>query len=130
MVAGLDRAQSPSAEPGSVMTPKRLGSGLRSQKVARCERVSTVEPDFEAATQNVAADMMTAGRKKTDPAGSMGQPKSVFTSPGQFGSGGHRWGDYAEVCTDPNDDSTFWGVVQTIAANNSSSLSAPCRVTR
>lgn len=73
---------------------------------------------FSRCSANVAADMMTAGRKKTDPAGSMGQPKSVFTSPGQFGSGGHRWGDYAEVCTDPNDDSTFWGVVQTIAANN------------
>lgn len=73
---------------------------------------------FNRCSATISADMMTVARKRSDPAGTMGAPKLLWTSAGAYGGGSHRWGDYAEACTDPNDDSTFWGIVQIIAANN------------
>lgn len=73
---------------------------------------------FNRCSSTISADMMSVARKRTDPAGTMGAPKLMWTSPGAYPGGSHRWGDYAEVCTDPNDDSTFWGIVQTIGGNS------------
>lgn len=73
---------------------------------------------FNRCSTSISADMMVAGRKSTDPAGTMGAPKLMVSSAGAYGSGNHRWGDYAETCTDPTDDNTFWGIVHTIGSNN------------
>ncbi len=49
--------------------------------------------------------IFVAGRKVTDPAGTMGVPTQVAI--GTSGGSG-RWGDYFGVGVDPNDDATFW----------------------
>ena len=50
-------------------------------------------------------NVQITGRKKTDPAGTMGTPVIVVESPN--GADG-RWGDYFDLTVDPVDDTTFW----------------------
>ena len=50
-------------------------------------------------------NVQVTGRKKTDPAGTMGTPVVVVESPN--GADG-RWGDYFDLTVDPVDDTTFW----------------------
>lgn len=69
---------------------------------------------FTRSSQNIAADVMFAGRKRTDPLGTMGAPVQLASSPGNYSGGNHRWGDYAGCRIDPSDDNTFWGCNQTI----------------
>lgn len=65
----------------------------------------------------IAADLIYVGRKVTDPPGTMGKITVLATSNGNFGGGPHRWGDYAGCMVDPLDDTTFWGVAETIRAD-------------
>lgn len=65
----------------------------------------------------IAADLIYVGRKVTDPPGTMGKITVLATSAGNFGGGPHRWGDYAGCMVDPLDDTTFWGVAETIRAD-------------
>ena len=56
-------ASAASSLPGSVITAKRAGSGWRSQAQARWLRVSSVEPDLDAATSSV----RSGGSSRADP---------------------------------------------------------------
>ncbi len=69
---------------------------------------------FSASSPSIAADIYIASRKQTDPSGTMGAPTKLASSTGNPFPGGNRWGDYFSVCTDPVDDSTFWGVNMTV----------------
>lgn len=50
----------------------------------------------------------TTGRKKADPAGTVGTP--ALAKVGLSGYNGGRWGDYFGIQVDPADGLTFWGV--------------------
>ena len=50
-----------------------------------------------------------AGRRASDPVGTMGAASLVAIGPN--GANG-RWGDYFDITTDPNDDATFWYIGQ------------------
>lgn len=65
-----------------------------------------------ACSPTVAADIVITTRKQTDPSGTMGAPTKLASSTGNPVPVQNRWGDYFQVCTDPVDDSTFWGVGQ------------------
>jgi hypothetical protein len=50
-----------------------------------------------------------AGRLSSDPAGTLGQSEaSMIEGTGAQSGGYNRWGDYASMSVDPNDDCTFW----------------------
>lgn len=67
---------------------------------------------FTRSSTLITADVMVAGRKATDPPGTMGAPTLVKSSLGSvYGfSGFNRWGDYHSIEVDPNDNLTFWSV--------------------
>ncbi len=88
-------------------------------------RLGDIALIFSRASANVSADVMVTGRKAADPLGQMGVPRSLGFSAGAYGGGGHRWGDYFACVTDPNDDSTFWGIGQVIMANGAWSTEIP-----
>jgi hypothetical protein len=62
---------------------------------------------FTRSSASITADVMYAGRKATDPPGSMGQPQLLASSTGNYAQ--YRWGDYFDVSIDPLDDTRFWG---------------------
>lgn len=67
---------------------------------------------FARSSSSITMDFMAAGRKRTDPVGTMGAPKLLATSEGNSygGAGVNRFGDYFGIGVDPKDDTTFWGV--------------------
>lgn len=67
---------------------------------------------FARSSSSIVMDFMAAGRKRTDPIGTMGAPKLLQTSEGSTygGTGVNRFGDYFGIGVDPKDDTTFWGV--------------------
>jgi len=71
---------------------------------------------FNGSSSSVAADIFIASRAATDPVGSMGAPTKLASSTGNPSPGGNRWGDYFAACIDPVDDTTFWGVCQTVTS--------------
>jgi hypothetical protein len=80
--------------------------------------VGDISTMFTRSSTSITADIMVAGRKVTDPSGTMGLPINLESSSGNnYGSG--RWGDYFGVDVDPVDDTTFWGIGMGVAANNS-----------
>jgi len=79
-----------------------------------CNKLGDVSVVFTRSSSSIAADMVVAARKKTDPAGSMGAPAQLASSQGTYSGQGNRWGDYAGSQPDPSDDVTFWGVMMNI----------------
>jgi hypothetical protein len=67
---------------------------------------------FTRCSGSIVADIMMAGRKASDPTGSMGTPILIKSSLGAtYGNPGfNRWGDYFDVEVDPSDDLSFWSV--------------------
>lgn len=74
---------------------------------------------FSRSSPDIAADVMVASRRRTDPPGAMGQPVQVATSAGTYPPTANRWGDYFGIQTDPVNDIRFWGNGQIIRANGS-----------
>jgi hypothetical protein len=81
--------------------------------------VSTIFTRSASSGAGAPADAMAAGRKSSDPAGSMGTPILLSTSqgPSYGGVGDNRWGDYFAAGVDPTDDATFWGVAMVANAS-------------
>jgi hypothetical protein len=74
------------------------------------------------ASVNDFAGVATAGRLRTDAAGSTQAPTLVLPGAAayNFNDGSpHRWGDYSATCVDPNDDMTFWTFQEYCNAANS-----------
>ncbi len=66
---------------------------------------------YTRSSANITADVMVAGRRSTDPLGTMGKPTLLASSKGTYGGQGYnRWGDYFSVEIDPSDSLTFWGI--------------------
>jgi hypothetical protein len=72
---------------------------------------------FTRSSTAITADIMMAGRKATDAAGTMGTPTLLESSAGNNYSAG-RWGDYFKVDVDPVNDNTFWGVSMNVNSSN------------
>jgi len=70
---------------------------------------------FTRSSSTIVADIMVAGRKTTDAPGTMGAPVLLESASGStYGfSGFNRWGDYFGIETNPNNETTFWGVGMT-----------------
>jgi len=74
---------------------------------------------FTRSSPTIAADIMMAGRKATDPLGSMGAPVLLESSAGtNYTQGGGRWGDYASTSVDPSNHISFWGGHMNIRIDN------------
>lgn len=75
------------------------------------------------AGNNEFADIATAGRFATDPAGTLQSPVTAATSSTTYNIGSqnnrYRWGDFSVTTVDPSDDMTFWTVQEYCNANNS-----------
>ncbi len=75
------------------------------------------------AGNNENAEIATAGRLTSDPAGTLQSPATAVTSSSTYNIGSqnnkYRWGDFSVTTVDPNDDMTFWTVQEYCNANNS-----------
>lgn len=58
--------------------------------------------------------MIFAARKPSDPLGTLGAPITVASSTANSG-GINRWGDYAGIGVDPNDEDIFWVCAELLA---------------
>lgn len=104
----------PSGNPTLVQAGNVVGpSGVHySMPAATSNSAGDIAVVFARSSASICMDFMGAGRKKTDPLGTMGAAKLLTTSPGNTygGPGGNRFGDYFGICVDPVDNTTFWGV--------------------
>ena len=75
------------------------------------------------AGNNENAEIATAGRFTSDPAGTLQSPATAVTSSSTYNIGSqnnkYRWGDFSVTTVDPSDDMTFWTVQEYCNANNS-----------
>lgn len=75
------------------------------------------------AGNNENAEIATAGRFTSDPAGTLQSPTTAVTSSSTYNIGSqnnkYRWGDFSVTTVDPGDDMTFWTVQEYCNANNS-----------
>jgi Putative Ig domain len=75
------------------------------------------------AGNNEHAEIATAGRFATDPAGTLQSPTTAVTSSSTYNIGSqnnkYRWGDFSVTTVDPGDDMTFWTVQEYCNANDS-----------
>ncbi len=62
---------------------------------------------YNAASSSVFPGLRYAGRLATDPAGTLPQGETTLIS-GTASNGSNRYGDYAALSVDPDDDCTFW----------------------
>ncbi|HMS56244.1 MAG TPA: hypothetical protein PKA27_12665 [Fimbriimonadaceae bacterium] len=104
----------PAANPTLVQSGNVVGpSGVHySMPAATSNSAGDIAVVFARSSASICMDFMGAGRKRTDPLGTMGAAKLLSTSPGNTygGPGGNRFGDYFGICVDPVDNTTFWGV--------------------
>jgi Carboxypeptidase regulatory-like domain/S-layer homology domain len=61
-----------------------------------------------------------AGRLASDPLGTLGQGEAELVAGGASQTAGNRWGDYASLAMDDNDDCTFWFTTMYLAAGDTS----------
>lgn len=72
---------------------------------------------FTASSSTLTADIRIASRAATDPLGAMSTPTTLESSVGNNYPDG-RWGDYFGVDVDPSDDTTFWGIGESVSSTN------------
>lgn len=73
--------------------------------------VGDISVIYTRASSSIIADIMIAGRKQSDPPGTMGAPQLVQNSTTVWNR--QRWGDYSDIAVDPLDDTRFWGTNMT-----------------
>lgn len=102
----------PTAQPTFSQAGTLVGSAGQSylQPSVGINSVGDTALVFTRSSTSIVADVMVAGRKATDPAGTMGAATLVQGSNGsQYGDPGfNRWGDYGSMEVDPSDNVTFW----------------------
>ncbi len=64
------------------------------------------------------ANIEVAGRYSTDASGVMQAPVAATTATSAYSVGNNRWGDYAQVVVDPDDNMTMWGFSQYANSTN------------
>lgn len=76
---------------------------------------------YTVSSPSITADIMIAGRKPSDPLGTMGAPKKLVSGSGVYGGAGgtNRWGDFFSVEVDPKNNRTFWGMAMSGQDNGS-----------
>jgi hypothetical protein len=63
---------------------------------------------FNAMSKNDFSSVYVAGRRPSDPRGSMSGPLQLAIGSGVQFNSYKRWGDYSSMTVDPKDDCTFW----------------------
>jgi len=72
------------------------------------DRVGDMAVGFSAMSKRDFSSVYVAGRKPSDPAGSMSGPLILAVGSGVQFNSFKRWGDYSSMTVDPTDDCTFW----------------------
>ena len=74
---------------------------------------------FNAMSKSDFSSVYVAGRKTSDPAGSMFGPVRLALGSGVQFNSYKRWGDYSSMTVDPKDDCTFWYTQEYYVASGS-----------
>jgi hypothetical protein len=72
------------------------------------DRVGNIAVGFSAMSKRDFSSVFVAGRKPSDPRGSMFGPLRLALGSGVQFNSFKRWGDYSSMTVDPKDDCTFW----------------------
>jgi len=72
------------------------------------DRAGNIALGFSAMSKRDFSSVFVAGRKASDPAGSMFGPMQLALGSGVQVNSFKRWGDYSSMTVDPKDDCTFW----------------------
>jgi len=72
------------------------------------DRAGNVAVGFNAMSKRDFSSVYVAGRKASDPLGSMNGPLRLALGSGVQFKSYKRWGDYSSMTVDPKDDCTFW----------------------
>jgi hypothetical protein len=72
------------------------------------DRAGNIAVGFNAMSKNDFSSVYVAGRKPSDPLGSMFGPLRLALGSGVQFNSYKRWGDYSSMTVDPKDDCTFW----------------------
>ena len=75
---------------------------------AAMDRVGNIAVGFNAMSKRDFSSVYVAGRRPSDPAGSMFGPLQLAIGSGVQFNSYKRWGDYSSMTVDPKDDCTFW----------------------
>lgn len=100
------------AQSGEVIEPTTANNHFHMGAISK-NAAGDIGLIFTRSGTNIVADIMRTARKASDPVGTMGNPVLVQGSVGPtygFSAQVNRWGDYAGLRVDPNDDATFWGI--------------------
>ena len=72
------------------------------------DRAGNIALGFNAMSKREFSSVYVAGRKASDPPGSMFGPMPLALGSGVQFNSFKRWGDYSSMTVDPKDDCTFW----------------------
>lgn len=72
------------------------------------DRAGNIALGFNAMSKRDFSSVFVAGRKASDPPGSMFGPMQLALGSGVQFKSFKRWGDYSSMTVDPQDDCTFW----------------------
>jgi hypothetical protein len=72
------------------------------------DRAGNIALGFNAMSKAQYSSVYVAGRRPTDPPGSMFGPLRLASGSGVQFNSYKRWGDYSSMTVDPKDDCTFW----------------------
>lgn len=98
------------AQSGDVLSPT---AGVAWFMPAVCSNeLGDIAMVFTESSSAIVANFKAGGRRLGDAPGTFGTPVLLQSSVGATygGAGFNRWGDYFMIETDPNDDTTFYGI--------------------
>ena len=72
------------------------------------DKMGNIAVGFSGSSTTVRPSLGFTGRMPADPLGTMESPALIVAGTGVQQNTSNRWGDYASMVPDPNDDCTFW----------------------
>ena len=85
---------------------------------AAFDQCGNIAVGYSASSTTINPSLRYATRLTTDPVGTMQAEATLFAGTGSQ-TGSNRWGDYAAVVLDPEDECTFWMTGEYFATNSS-----------
>ena len=84
---------------------------------AAMDKVGNLAVGYSVSSSTLRPSIRFAARAASDPLGTLSSESNVLTGTGSQTQGLARWGDYATISVDPNDDCTMWFTTEYIATN-------------
>lgn len=106
----VDNAGTPSLfQQGTFTNGSGTGDGLyRWMGSAAMDKAGNIALGYSVSSGAMRPSIRFTGRGPADALGSLGPEFSIQTGVGSQTTGLSRWGDYASLSVDPDDDCTFW----------------------